>query len=212
MNAGVLNEALNKCVALSDDGIQCGQVGSSRTGIPFPMPLCERHGAMRYTYDTKRYRNKLMQRIEEAGSFTHVPGFTYVAELPDGLLKIGSSGNRVGNHGKPTLSNRWKAISGEFKLSHPENYMIRPIAVLDGGISQEALLHEKWADLRIDDKYGERFKPDPELISWAKDQGYTPNAADAINDYRGWHTLQTGKIEKKKREDQLWLPGLAGPS
>jgi hypothetical protein len=162
---------------------------------------------MRYTYDTKRYRNTIVRRISEAGDFTHTPGFTYVIQLPDGLIKIGCSGDRVGNHGKPLLSNRWKAISGEFKQSHPDSYMIRPIAVLEGGISQEALLHEQWEHQRINDMYGERFNSDPELISWAKEQGYTPKATDAINDYTDWYELQTSKISRKEREGQLWLSG-----
>jgi hypothetical protein len=149
---------------------------------------------MRYTYDTKRYRNTTVRRISEAGDFTHTPGFTYVIQLPDGLVKIGYSGDRVGNHGKPLLANRWKAISAEFKQSHPTDYMIRPLAVLEGGISQEALLHEKWEHLRIDDMYGERFKEDPELISWARGQGYTPSATAAVDDYADWYIAQVAKI------------------
>lgn len=93
-----------------------------------------------------------------------LPGFCYIAALPGGLIKIGSSRD------PKTLRLRFSALSKDYGAT------IRPLTILHGGLVAEMALHHKFADAWLPGA-GERFRLTPELAEFIADpraHGYVP--------------------------------------
>ncbi|MFD4337207.1 hypothetical protein ACFWPP_08385 [Streptomyces anulatus] len=179
------------CTALTE-GTYCGaDLHKGKTYGPVNLPLCTLHAAQHFTFYTQTYRNNVLGELEKAGTVSHTPGLTYVIELPNSRIKIGTTRDAG------TLVTRWKSISREYQAEGHEGF-IEPLAVLEGGASLEASLHNRFRHLRIDDEFGEQFRAEPELTDYALAEGIPAHLNDAVTAYEQWRDQRRSKRELSK--------------
>lgn len=170
------------CGAITQDNELCGL--ELFDGKPYTLariPLCEKHAAILYDFNVYWYRVRTVQQMEEEGVLNHVSGWTYIVWLPNGRLKIGTSGTSEG------VSSRWRKISKQYE---GKGYTgpIKPIALIPGGVTREASLHGQFNEFRIKDEFGEQFLADPELVAYAESWGVPDDMQDLVTNYeRYWN-------------------------
>jgi hypothetical protein len=99
---------------------------------------------------------RLMDTVRQSLGYhplTAFPGRCYFARLPDGTIKIGYS-NTV-----DLMYRRMRALTREYGAE------VELLADLPGGFITEALMHERFWELRIPGN-GEKFEPSPELLDF----------------------------------------------
>ncbi|MDX2736395.1 hypothetical protein [Streptomyces caniscabiei] len=185
-----------------EDGKPCG--GELYEGKPYGpssirIPLCEKHAANLYTWSTGTYRASPIGQMEEQGLITgHLPGYTYVVQLPNGRIKVGTA--REGR-----VLKRWEEITRDyFKKGYRDP--LKPIALLPGGVSKEAALHYRFRSARVTDEFGEQFTPTPELITFAESAGMPSDQADLVPAYEKWWTQylrENGSTKREPTEEEI---------
>jgi len=180
------------CGAITEDNTLCG--GELYDGKPFSpvnIPLCEKHAAQLYSFSTNTYRVKLVQQMEEEGVLNHVSGWTYIIWLPNGRIKIGTSGTTKG------IASRWRGITRQYEekgFSEPLKF----IALIPGGVTREASLHGRFNGLRVRDELGEQFLAEPELVAYAKEWGIPNDMQDLVTGYESYWNKRTNKQEPEE--------------
>lgn len=159
---------MNVCVI--DD---CQEQGKTVTLKEIPgkpsFTLCTTH-YWDFFWDRKREAREMATAISEANSeMNHTPGFTYVIRLANGNVKIGMT-----NQAK---LKRLKDLSDK----RNQNMPVQVLALVRGGESLEAVVHNQWGHLRAQGVM-EQFHPDLSLLGWAERQGIDP----AVSDFEDW--------------------------
>lgn len=172
------------CVAVDNEtGEACGQEGNLRRVESFSLPFCPAHRTGFYTY-TQHIAAAVVHRLDrDEVLWGESPGHTYVVLLNDGNVKIGKT--------TVTLISRLTDVSREYNEGEP----VKILAVLKGGESTELLTHGKFKHLRIATREGERFRPEPELLNWAAEQGITHSASEQVKQYEEWRQM---KLKEKE--------------
>lgn len=174
-----------------------------------PIPLCEKHAANLYNWSTQTYRAFPIGQMEEQGLISnHLPGHTYIIQLPNGRIKIGMT--REGR-----VLDRWREITRSyFKKGYREP--IKPLALLDGGVSREAALHNTFREARVNDEFGEQFTPTVDLITFAESAGIPEEHSHLVPAYGRWwkkyfhenkHLLpptEAGEMEAQRMSADPW--------
>lgn len=176
----------SKCTIRSIDGDECNNAGEPRNSgtLTFP-PVCDEHWIQHRVESRNYHWGATLSILNDKNQLVHSKGFTYVIRRKDGTIKIGYAGPLVKEYKNGTgvgghLLNRWK------KFSKEDGAFITPLAVVDGGETQEGLFHRQWRDYRLPGN-GERFSPAPELLEWASTLGIAEGArsqVDAFNDMK----------------------------
>lgn len=180
------------CAAITDGNTPCG--GELFDGKPYTLaniPLCEKHAAILYDFNVYWYRVRTVQQMEEEGVLNHVSGWTYIVWLPNGRIKIGTSGTTGG------VVSRWKKISGKYEGKGYEE-PIKPIALIPGGVTREASLHGRFNEFRIKDEFGEQFLADAELVAYAESWGIPEDMQDLVTSYEQYWKKRTNKQETEE--------------
>lgn len=138
------------------------------------IPLCEFHRTM-LGVQVNSVIDSHIAKLYEIGQLQfHSSGYTYIALLPSGRIKIGYSGRAE------ILKDRWTKLSREF------DGRLTILAVLDGGRTLEACLHYQFGRHRIPDSPLEQFNPDDELLEYALRSGIDPSAQESVLDFIKW--------------------------
>lgn len=177
------------CGAITEDNELCGgELFDGKLYSPAHIPLCEKHAAQLYTYSTNTYRVNLVKKMEEEGVLNHVSGWTYIIWLPNGRIKIGTSGTSEG------VSSRWRGITRQYEAKGYDK-PIKPIALIPGGVTREASLHGQFKEFRVRDEFGEQFLADPELVAYAESQGIPDDMQGLVTGYERYWNKRTNKQE-----------------
>ncbi|MBM9621531.1 hypothetical protein ACFQ60_19505 [Streptomyces zhihengii] len=165
------------------------------------IPLCERHAANLYSWSTETYRASPIGRMEEQGLISgHLPGYTYIVQLPNGRIKIGTS---VAGR----INRRWREITRQY-FDKGYREPLKPLAIIQGGASKEAALHYRFRESRIRDEFGEQFNPTTDLILFAETEGIPEEQKSEVPTYEEWwagylwknRATQGSRIEEKLGE------------
>lgn len=168
------------CAAITDDGRPCGgDLYEGDTFSPVRIPLCEKHAANLYNHSVGSYRTKLVEQMEEEGVLTHTSGWTYIVQLPNARYKIGTSKTSSG------VASRWRAITRQYEAKGYQE-PLKPVALIPGGTTMEALLHGKFKEYRVTDELGEQFIADPALVAYAEEQGIPEDMRWLVANYESY--------------------------
>ncbi|MBQ1045323.1 GIY-YIG nuclease family protein [Micromonospora sp. C72] len=129
----------------------------------------------------------------DAGSLSqHSPGITYIIQLPNLDIKIGTT-----KDGK-SLSRRLMSLGRQFRG--------RPtlLATLVGGETQEAVLHARFAEHRRYDKLDERFRPAAEIFFFAKEVGLEEEGKLGLQAFESWQYVP-GTVVEPRDDDRKYL-------
>lgn len=171
-----------QCVALDENGVQCGEPGrpSQMAGLRvvtcgehYQEAFCSREAVAEGTY----------YLLERAGVIAkHTPGWTYVVRLNDGTVKIGT----VTSDSERNLARRLRRVGKAYNEGIP----VEVLALLKGGRSMELKAHGMWRPLRVTNKNGERFNETPELMAWIAEQGIDPSGKAVVEAHEEWRAEQ----------------------
>ena len=82
-----------QCVALDENGGQCGEPGRPNRLTGLNIATCDEHRLEAYSYKEMTAQNTY-HFLERAGVISgHTPGWTYVVRLNDGSIKLGMVGS-----------------------------------------------------------------------------------------------------------------------
>lgn len=144
--------------------VELGQISGSPS-----LTLCSNHSWDLF-WDRKREAREMATAISEANpDMQHTEGWVYVIRLNSGRIKLGTTAN-------PSMK-RLKDLSGKAN----DNIPVQVLAVIKGGVSLEAVIHQQWRHLRVQGAM-EQFWEDPSLLAWAGEQGIDPEV-DNLEDW-----------------------------
>ena len=143
--------------------------------------LCAPHKTEMYTYREMQKQHLIKELEKDGATINDSPGVTYVVRMKDETIKIGKAKYLVG---------RLRDVSRDYN----EGYPVELLTVLDGGRTTELRLHSKWGRLRLNQRTGERFIPDPELLAWISEQKPAEEHRKAINYYNEWRDKKLAEL------------------
>lgn len=171
--------------------VELGQI----PGAP-SLTLCSEHSWDLF-WNAREKSRKLATAISEANpGMNHTPGYTYVIRLASGNVKLGYTTD-------PSMR-RLKTLGGKPN----DNIPVQVLAILKGGESLEAVIHEQWKHLRVQGQM-EQFWPDPSLLHWAEQQGITPEVDDLEDWLVAKHKRGVATSEEAKEIQALIEQGVA---
>lgn len=145
--------------------MSCGYNGCDEDEeiIFFNINLCLNHKAvvfheLKYTLFTK----EIAKLYLENKLHNHSEGFCYIVELPTGNIKIGYSSR------EDLLYSRFTSLHRENQDPSRPSRRLKILAILEGGVTLEAVLHEKFNHLRLRNVFQEQFINSSEILLFAK--------------------------------------------
>ncbi|MGY4899440.1 GIY-YIG nuclease family protein [Micromonospora aurantiaca (nom. illeg.)] len=173
----------------------CGYSGCSNTSAvnKYGVELCLEHGIVLHNTVRVEAFSKKVSRLYENGDLTqHSAGITYIIQLPNHNIKIGTTKN-----GR-TLYSRLRNLSNE------QRGKVTLLATLPGGETQEAVLHARFSEYRRYDLFVEQFSPAAELFYFAKETGLESEGLWAKQAFDLWE-FTPGTIVEPTEEDRKYL-------
>ncbi|MFD3560116.1 GIY-YIG nuclease family protein [Streptomyces sp. NPDC058686] len=180
------NENTTQCAVIG-----CNEQGKTTEfngvkGAP-ALTMCAEH-SWDFFWAYREKGRKLAAAIHEANpDMNHTPGYVYVIRLANSNVKLGYTTD-------PSLK-RIKTLSGKPNQGTP----VQVLAVLKGGESLEAVIHNRWAHLRIQGAM-EEFWADPSLLQWAEQQGIDPE----VDDLESWLINKHGRGSKSEYAQEMF--------
>lgn len=167
----VINPIKEKLCVAEVNGGMCGKPAKEVLNgkLSFGLPLCDPHRAELYNESDMAYRAK---RAAKSEYYRDQDQHVYVVKVGD-KVKIGESTD---------LLTRLQSLGEQYDHGEPAKIL----AVIDGTERTEALLHWEWQDLRVRDRFGELFRPEPELMDWIGTLGISQSAQPIVNEYNVW--------------------------
>lgn len=165
----------------NETGEVCGKEGRPRKFLSFSVPLCPAHHTEIYSYQEWIRQGVVLELDKEGTLVKESPGCTYVVRMKDDTIKIGKA---------LRLVKRLKEVSRGYNERHP----VEVLAVLDGGRTTELRVHREWMHLRLNQKTGERHRPEPELMAWIEEQGIHTAHAASVDIYNEWREKRLADI------------------
>lgn len=142
------------------------------------LSLCEAHRTEYFSIKQSHLASSIAKLYESGQLTQHSAGYTYIVLLGNGNIKIGYSGT------KHNLAERWKKLSREF------GGRVEILAVLLGGMTQEACLHNKFRHHRITGLPLEQFTAAKEIISYSGLVGIDRAVDPALLSFARWRRDQ----------------------
>ena len=185
-----------QCVALDEDGVQCGEPGWPNQMAGLRIVTCREHYQEAYAAREAVAENTY-HFLEQAGVISgHTPGWTYVVRLNDGNIKIGM----VGGDSERNLRRRLYEVGKRYSDGIP----VEVLALLKGGRSMELEAHGKWRPLRVTNKNGERFTETPELMEWIAEQGIHPSGKAVVEAHEEWRARKLKELADLFADSDWW--------